>query len=74
MKNEIVLFEDGELQLEVNVKDEMVWLTQAQMTQLFEVDRTGITRHLTNVLKDGELSKKEVCAKFAHTASDGKTY
>lgn len=58
--NEIVLFEteDKEIVLDVPVKEETVWLTQAQMTKLFGVDRTVITKHINNVFKEEDLDKK----------------
>lgn len=71
MKNEIVLFENQNVKLEVNMKDETVWLSLEQMVKLFGRDRTVITRHINNIFKDNELSKKEVCAKFAHTTQHG---
>lgn len=71
MKNEIIIFENQEVKLEVNVKDETVWLTKAQMADLFGRDRTVITRHINNIFKEQELSKEEVCAKFAHTTTHG---
>jgi prophage maintenance system killer protein len=49
-------------------------LSQAQMCELFERERSVITKHINNIFKDGELERDAVCAKFAHTASDGKTY
>ena len=74
MKNEIVLFENQGVKLEVNVKDETVWLTQAQMAQLFDKDRKTITRHIQNIYKDGELEENLVCSFFEHTGNDGKKY
>ena len=71
MKNEIVLFENQDVKLEVNMQDETVWLTQSQMAQLFDRDRTVITRHINNISKSAELNKEEVCAKFAHTTEHG---
>ena len=71
MKNEIILFEDQNVKLEVNMKDETVWLSLEQMTKLFDRDRTVITRHINNILKEHELTKDEVCAKFAHTTKHG---
>ena len=71
MKNEIVLFENQDVKLEVNMQDETVWLTQSQMAQLFDRDRTVITRHINNIFKSAELNKEEVCAKFAHTTEHG---
>ena len=51
MENEVVVFADGELQLEVNVKDESVWLTQSQMTELFQTSRTNVVEHIKHILK-----------------------
>ncbi len=74
MKNEIILFENQSVKLEVNMKDETVWLTQEQMAQLFGKDRKTITRHIQNIYKDEELEENSVCSFFEHTAKDGKTY
>ena len=72
--NEIILFEGQDVKLEVNLKDETVWLTQAQMAELFEKDRKTITRHIQNIYKEEELEENSVCSVFEHTASDGKKY
>ena len=74
MKNEIILFENQEVKLEVNMKDETVWLSQSQMAELFGKDRKTITRHIQNVYKDEELEENSVCSFFEHTANDGKKY
>lgn len=63
--------EDG---IQVLYKDETVWATQKAMATLFDVDRSVITKHLKNIFDSGELIADRVCAKFAHTAEDGKTY
>ena len=73
-KNEIILFENQGVKLEVNLKDETVWLTQKQMAELFDKDRRTITRHIQNIYKDGELEENSVCSFFEHTAEDGKVY
>ena len=73
-KNEIILFENQGVKLEVNLKDETVWLTQKQMAELFDKDRRTITRHIQNIYKDGELDESSVCSFFEHTAEDGKNY
>ena len=70
-KNEIILFENQDIKLEVNMKDETVWLSLEQMAKLFDRDRTVITRHINNIFKNEELNKCEVCAKFAHTTEHG---
>ena len=74
-KNSIAIYEnvDGTLRVDVKVLDETVWLSQAQMSEIFDKDRTVITKHINNILNDGELDEA-VCANFAHTASDGKSY
>ena len=71
MKNEIIIFENGEIKLEVNMKEDTVWLTQAQMAELFDRDRTVITKHINSIFKTHELEKEEVSAKFAHTTIHG---
>ena len=72
-KNEIVLFEteDKEIKLEVPVEQDTVWLTQAQMTELFSVDRTVITRHVNNVFREGELERESNVQKM-HIANSDK--
>ena len=57
-----------------NYKDENIWTTQKAMATLFDCDRSVITKHLGNIFSSGELKEEAVCAKFAHTASDGKNY
>ena len=71
MKNEVIIFENQNVKLEVNMKDETVWLNANQMAELFRRDRTVITRHINNIINDKELDKNEVCAKFAHTTEHG---
>lgn len=66
--------EDGNTRIEVKMEHDTLWLSQAQIATLFAVDRTVVTKHLGNVFEEGELDKDSVCAKFAHTAEDGKTY
>jgi len=65
---------NGDITIEVFIHNENVWLTQKKMAELFGVDRTVITKHLSNLFEDTELDEKSVSAKFAHTASDGKKY
>lgn len=66
--------ESGADSIEVLYANENVWATQDMMATLYGIDRSGIAKHLKNLFDDGELSKDSVCAKFARTASDGKTY
>ena len=76
MNNDIVIFRNGELELEVSVSEdrETVWLTQKQIAELFGKDRRTITRHIQNIYKDNELEQDSVCSFFEHTGSDGKNY
>ncbi len=60
--------------IQVMYKDETIWCTQRAMSELFDVDRTVITKHLKNIFDTEELKQNQVCAKFAHTAEDGKNY
>ena len=64
--------EDGKVQ--VIIRDETLWCTQKAMAQLFGVDRTVVSKHLKNIFESSELQQDSVCAKFAHTAEDGKIY
>lgn len=66
--------EDGTIQLEVQLHEETVWLTQAQMAILFETTRNNITIHIGNLFREGELDKISVCKHSLLTASDGKPY
>ena len=60
--------------IEVRVQEENVWLTQKAIGQLFDIDRSVVTKHLKKIFTDGELDENSVCAFFAQTAGDGKTY
>ena len=66
--------EDKAQGVQVFYKDETIWATQKAIAMLFDVDRSVITKHLKNIFETGELQQESVCAKFAHTAEDGKTY
>ena len=80
MKNEnnyeLIKFEDGDFSLDVNVSpnEETVWLTQAQIAELYAKARNTITEHINKIFKDDELSFNSVCRENRQTASDGKTY
>ena len=71
--NQIVVYQtaDNQTQIEVHMENETVWLTQAQMAELFQKDRTVISRHIRNVFNEGELEEQSTCAKFAHMGNDG---
>ena len=74
VQQQLVIFDSGAGQVEVRLASETVWLRQEQMAELFERERSVITKHIRNVFSEGELVRDSVCAKFAHTAADGKTY
>lgn len=65
---------NGEIKVDVFFHKENIWLTQKRMAELFDVDRSVITKHLQNIFDSKELDEDSVSAKIAHTASDGKTY
>ena len=65
---------EKEGKVQVIIRDETLWCTQKAMAQLFGVDRTVISKHLKNIFGSSELQQDSVCAKFAHTAEDGKIY
>jgi hypothetical protein len=75
-KGEIILYrpQNENVTIDVLVESETVWLTQAQMAELFGTSRNNITMHVRNVFKDGELVEQSVCKDFLHTAADGKRY
>jgi len=66
--------EGKEQGVEVYYKDENIWATQKAIATLFDCDRSVVTKHLGNIFESVELKEEAVCAKFAHTAEDGKTY
>ena len=75
-ENEIVLFEteDEKVRLTVPIQEDTVWLTQAQMTELFDTSKQNVSLHINNCFKEGELDKDSVVKDFLTTASDGKKY
>ena len=64
--------EDGETQIDVRLENDTVWLTQAQMAELFQTDRTSIVRHINNIYKVEELDRDSTCAKIAQVQIEGK--
>jgi len=73
-RGQIAIYQTDSGTVDVRLGAETVWLSQEQMTQLFGRERSVITKHIRNVFKEGELEAKSVCANFAHTALDGKSY
>ncbi len=72
VKNEIILFENQGVQLEVNVKDETVWLTQEQMSKLFGKAKSTINEHIKNIFKENELQENETMTKFGNSEFSDK--
>ena len=66
--------EDGQTKIHVHMENETVWLSLDQMAELFQRDKSTISRHIKNIFDEGELTRKSVVANFATTATDGKTY
>ncbi|NQU35429.1 MAG: virulence RhuM family protein [Bacteroidetes bacterium] len=74
--SEIIIYEgdDGQPNIEVRVEGETLWLTQAQLAELFNTSRPNITMHIKNIFEERELDDKAVCQDFLQTANDGKKY
>jgi len=75
-KGEILMYqtEDGLTKIEVELREETVWLSLEQMGELFQRDKSTVSRHIKNIFTEGELDRNSVVANFATTATDGKTY
>ena len=75
-QNQIVIYtgEDGQSRLEVKFQGETVWLTQAQLVDLFQSSKANISEHIKNIFLEGELDKNSVVRNFRTTATDGKNY
>ena len=73
-EDKIIIYqtEDGQTQIDVRLENETVWLTQAQMAELFETDRTSIVRHINNIYRVDELDRVATCAKIAQVQTEGK--
>lgn len=72
-ENKIIIYqtEDGRTQIDVRLENDTVWLSQAQMAELFQTDRTSIVRHINNIYKVDELDKESTCANFAQVQIEG---
>ncbi|WP_294961367.1 hypothetical protein [Sulfurimonas sp.] len=69
--SDIVIYEDGNVELNTTVKNETIWLSQKQIAELFDVQRPAVTKHLSNIFKSGELDEKVVCSILEHTTPHG---
>ena len=76
VKNEVAIYQarSGAIEIKKDTRAVTVWATQAQIAEIFDAERSVITKHIRNILADKELDADSVCAKFAHTGTDGKTY
>src|SRR5215212_6064537 len=75
-RSEILIYQtqDKKTQIEVRLEDETVWLTQAQLAELFQTTKQNISQHILNIFEEGELSQASVVKEHLTTASDGKRY
>lgn len=73
-KGEIIIYQspDGQTELDVRLEEDSVWLSQAQLSSLFNSDRTSVGRHIRNIYKSGELEENATCAFFAQVQQEGK--
>ncbi|BCD68814.1 virulence protein RhuM/Fic/DOC family protein [Nitratiruptor sp. YY09-18] len=71
-ENQLVIFEDSDKKVEVQLREETIWLDAHRLAELFDVDRTVIVKHIRNIYKSGELDENSTCAKIAQVAADGK--
>lgn len=74
--NEILIYqtEDGKTKIDVKFEDETVWLTQAQLCELYQTSKSNISEHIKHIFEEEELDEKSVVRKFRTTAADGKNY
>jgi hypothetical protein len=72
-KSEIIIYktEDGQTKLDVRLENETVWLSQYQLADLFQTDRTSIAKHIKNIYERGELIEESTCAKIAQVQNEG---
>ena len=75
-KGEIVIYqtENGDTKLDVRMEDETVWLTQAQLVELYQTTKSNVSEHIKHIFEDGELDESSVVRNFRTTAADGKAY
>lgn len=73
--SEILIYqtEDGQTKIDVKFKDETVWLTQAQLCELYQTSKSNISEHIKHIFEEEELDEESVVRKFRTTAADGKT-
>ena len=76
INDKIIIYQtaDGQTAIDVRLENETVWLSLDLMSNLFQRDKSTVSRHIKNIFSEGELARDAVVAKFATTAADGKTY
>ncbi len=76
VENEILIYqtEDGHTKIDVKLEGETVWLTQAQLCELYQTSKSNISEHIKHIFEEGELEENAVVRKFRTTAADGKNY
>ena len=74
--NEIVIYQaaDGHTKIKTKLENDTIWLSQQQLAELYQTERTNVTMHIKNIFTSGELEEKSVCKDFLHTAADDKNY
>ena len=74
--NKIIIYTtvDGQTKIDVRLEDETLWLTQAQMCELYQTSKSNVSEHIKHIFEEGELEENSVVRKFRTTASDGKSY
>ena len=75
-ENKVIIYtaKDGKTKIDVKLEEETLWLTQAQMCELYQTSKSNISEHIKHIFEDGELKEDSVVRKFRTTAADGKEY
>lgn len=75
-QNKVIIYTagDGQTKIDVKLEDETLWLTQAQMCELYQTSKSNISEHIKHIFEEGELQKDSVVRNFRTTAADGKSY
>ena len=76
MENKVIIYtaNDGKTKIDVKLEEETLWLTQAQMCELYQTSKSNVSEHIKHIFEDGELCEESVVRKFRTTAADGKEY
>ena len=75
-ENKVIIYttNDGKTKIDVKLEEETLWLTQAQMCELYQTSKSNVSEHIKHIFEEGELDKNSVVRKFRTTAADGKEY